>query len=63
VEEEGMGRCERNRPGVWTPKYRKRILVDEVAECAEHLLRQAAESYDMVIDTLEMEKDHVHVSF
>jgi putative transposase len=46
---------------VWTPKYRKRILVDEVAEYAEHMLQRAAESYDMVIDTLEVEKDHVHV--
>jgi len=46
---------------VWTPKYRKRILVDEVAGYAEHTLQRAAESYDMVIDTLEVEKDHVHV--
>ena len=46
---------------VWAPKYRKRILVGEVAEHAEHVLRRAAESYDMVIDTLDVEKDHVHI--
>ena len=46
---------------VWAPKYRKDILVDEVAEHAEEVLQRAAESYDMVIDTLDVEKDHVHV--
>jgi putative transposase len=46
---------------VWAPKHRKGILVDEVAEHAEDVLQRAAESYDMVIDTLEVEKDHVHV--
>ena len=46
---------------VWARKYRKDILVDEVAEHAEDVLQRAAESYDMVIDTLDVEKDHVHV--
>lgn len=46
---------------VWAPRYRKGILVDEVAEHAEDVLQRAAESYDMVIDTLDVEKDHVHV--
>jgi len=46
---------------VWTPKYRKPILIDQVAEYAREVLRQAAESYDMVVDTLEVQEDHVHV--
>ena len=46
---------------VWTPKYRKQILTGQVAEYAKEVLSQAAESYDMVIDTLEVQEDHVHV--
>jgi putative transposase len=44
---------------VWTPKYRKRILVDEVAEYAKEALRRAAESHGMWVDTLEVQEDHV----
>jgi putative transposase len=46
---------------VWAPKYRKRILIDQVAEYAKEVLHQAAESYDMGVDTLEVQEDHVHV--
>jgi len=46
---------------VWAPKYRKRILIDEVAEAARDVFQQVAEAYDMEIDSLEVMEDHVHV--
>lgn len=46
---------------VWAPKYRKRILVDEVAEAAREIFEQVAAAYDMEIDSLEAMEDHVHV--
>jgi putative transposase len=46
---------------VWAPKYRREILVEEVAEAARVLLREVAEAYDMEVDTLEVTEDHVHV--
>ena len=46
---------------VWAPKYRKRILVDEVAQAAREILTQVAEAYDMEVDTLEVMEDHVHI--
>jgi putative transposase len=46
---------------VWTPKYRKHILVGEVAEYAREVLQRAAEEYGMWVDTLEVQEDHVHV--
>lgn len=46
---------------VWIPKYRKQILVGEVAEAAREILQRVAEAYDMEIDTMEVMEDHVHV--
>jgi len=46
---------------VWIPKYRKRILTPEIADYAKQVFRETAEEYDMVIDTLEVVEDHVHI--
>ena len=46
---------------VWTPKYRKELLIGEVAEATKELLGEIAEAYDMEIDTLEVMEDHVHL--
>jgi putative transposase len=46
---------------VWIPKYRKKILTPEVAEYAKQVFQRIAEEYDMIIDTLEVVEDHVHV--
>jgi putative transposase len=46
---------------VWAPKYRKQILVGEVAQAAREILKQAADAYDMEIDTMEVMEDHVHL--
>ena len=46
---------------VWIPKYRKRILTEEVAEYAKQVFERIAEEYDLTIDTMEVVKDHVHI--
>ena len=46
---------------VWTPKYRKDLLTDEVAEAVREILQSVAEAHDMEIDTMEVMEDHVHV--
>ena len=46
---------------VWIPKYRKHLLVGEVATGLREILERVAESYDMEIDTLEVMEDHVHL--
>ncbi len=46
---------------VWTPKYRKELLIGEVAEATKEILGEIAEAYDMEIDTLEVMEDHVHL--
>ncbi|MGB6421369.1 MAG: IS200/IS605 family transposase, partial [Anaerolineales bacterium] len=44
---------------VSTPKYRKELLIGEVAEATKEILGEIAEAYDMEIDTLEVMEDHV----
>ena len=46
---------------VCTPKYRKELLIGEVAEATKEILAEIAEAYDMEIDTLEVMEDHVHL--
>jgi len=46
---------------VWIPKYRKKLLVGEVADYVKALLGNIAEHYGMEIDTLEVSEDHVHM--
>ena len=46
---------------VWIPKYRKGILTKDVAERAKLVFRKIAEEYDMIIDTMEIVEDHVHM--
>jgi len=46
---------------VWIPKYRKHLLVGDVAEATKEILCEVAEAYGMEVDTLEVVDDHVHV--
>ena len=46
---------------VWVPKYRKKVLVGEVAIRARDLLRRIALEQDLVIISGKIVKDHVHV--
>ena len=46
---------------VWTPKYRRPVLVGATAKRCQALIRQVAEKYDAEIFALEILSDHVHL--
>jgi putative transposase len=46
---------------VWTPKYRRPVLVGAIAKRCEQLLRQVAAKYDAEIIALEIMPDPVHL--
>ena len=46
---------------VWTPKYRYRILKDEVREEVEHCIRMFADQKGCTINELNVLQDHVHL--
>ncbi len=46
---------------MWAPKYRKKILVGVVGERVREMLLEIAESYDIVIEEMEVSADHVHL--
>ena len=45
---------------IWCPKYRKRLLVGDVADRLNQLLYDKAEELGVTIETLEIMPDHVH---
>ena len=47
--------------GVWTPQYRRSVLVGPIAKRREPVMRQTAEKYRAEIIALEIMRDHVHV--
>jgi REP element-mobilizing transposase RayT len=46
---------------VWTPKYRRRVLVGPIAKRCEQVMRQTAKKYRAEIIALEIMPDHVPV--
>ena len=46
---------------VWIPKYRRRILVDKVAEEFERLLQRVCKDRGVEILSLSVQPDHVHL--
>jgi putative transposase len=46
---------------VWTPKYRRPVLVGPIAKRCEQLIRQVATKYRAEILALEIMPDQVHV--
>ena len=46
---------------VWIPKYRKRVLIGEVAKRIDELFRQCAEINGWIIHELNIQKDHLHM--
>lgn len=46
---------------VWIPKYRKRILNENIAKRVEEIFREIAEIYEFEIETMAIVEDHVHV--
>lgn len=48
---------------VWIPKYRRRVLVDAVADRLRGLISEVAQAKGFEILALEIQPDHVHVFF
>ena len=46
---------------VWCPKYRKKILVEEIRERVKELFFEIAERYDFEIDRCEVAEGHIHI--
>ena len=46
---------------VWTPKYRRPVLVGATAKRCQALIRQVAEKYDAEVFALEILSDRVHL--
>jgi REP-associated tyrosine transposase len=46
---------------VWCPKYRRGVLIEQVASRLEELLREKARELEMTIHALEVMPDHVHL--
>lgn len=46
---------------IWCPKYRRKVLVDQVETRLKELLHQIATDIECQIETMEIMPDHVHV--
>jgi len=46
---------------VWIPKYRKHVLIGEVAQYTKEVLQRVAEEYGFWVDTMEVMEDHVQI--
>jgi putative transposase len=46
---------------VWIPKYRKKILDEEIREYLKEVFEKIAEEYEFDIDTIGVMEDHVHI--
>lgn len=46
---------------IWIPKYRKKILRENIANRVEGIFREIAQIYEFEIETMAIVEDHVHV--
>jgi putative transposase len=46
---------------VWIPKYRKKILDEEVTNYLKEVFEKIAEEYEFEIETIGIMEDHVHI--
>lgn len=46
---------------IWCPKYRRAILVDNIAERLKTLLYEQASKFGWIIESMEVMPDHVHL--
>jgi len=46
---------------VWCPKYRRQVLVGQIAKRTEELIRQKAKELNCKIIALEIMPDHIHL--
>ena len=46
---------------IWCPKYRRAVLIDDVAERLKSLLHEQANKFGWTIESMEVMPDHVHL--
>ena len=46
---------------VWCPKYRRKVLVEEVAKRLEQIIREVCKEHQAEVLRLEVMPDHVHL--
>ena len=46
---------------IWCPKYRRKVLVDQVETRLKELLIEISSAIDCQIETMEVMPDHVHI--
>ena len=46
---------------IFCPKYRRKVLVDEVANQLKAIAREVAEEMDVDIIEMETDQDHIHL--
>jgi len=46
---------------VWCPKYRRKVLVEAVAQRLEQLIREVCQEHEAEVLSLDVEPDHVHL--
>jgi putative transposase len=46
---------------VWCPKYRRSVLTPPVDERLKQVLQEVADRYELVVHTMEVMPDHVHL--
>jgi putative transposase len=46
---------------VWCPKYRKKILKEEIQDRVKELFIEIADHFDFEIDRCEVAEDHIHM--
>ena len=46
---------------IWCPKYRRKVLVDQVETRLKELLIEISSAIDCQIETMEVMSDHVHI--
>lgn len=55
------GVCELRYHFVWCPKYRRKVLVDNVAQRLQELLHEAVEQFGGKVLELAIQPDHLHL--
>jgi putative transposase len=46
---------------VWIPKYRRKILVDEIKQELEKIFKDISEKHEIEILSLSIQPDHIHL--
>ncbi len=46
---------------IWCPKYRRKVLTDEIEQKLKILLVKKAEEISVIIEQMEVMPDHVHI--